>query len=654
MLMQRVLKISPGASHAVLLMCHLLATSGRQADAATVAAKAATASGMSTESLSLWASLMEHQALTAAAAAVGGVPSSAHEHACGLTAGADMNLNGDSNMGAEPEQAAAAADDDGGEDAGGSGDASDAAAVHNYVTACEEILAADPWALGAVEGEQATKCWKPNLFSCDSHERGYSGQAGGSCAMQRDIWGETVTRSLKTRVAFSTRIRADDPRRRFCAGCWCFIVLMVCRGVLWRAGLVQASGHCCRCTAAAVKGLLCHLDALLPETAAAALAAGAISGNARGASGAAVCLHLQQQLCHWWPVLSGLLLQLAVAAATACTPAASQQQVHGQVDTTPAAAAAPMAGGNAVAGFELRHQRDSPDEDDAIMSAPSTAAARPTTATDSVLGAAWEGQREWAVWEQLQQQCFHPRQQWWAVAGLCQSTEVDLLIKVIGHYQQQQQRRQQQSQLQQQGQANGAAGPSQQQHQQQQHHHHQQQQQQALSQQTDFGPGSTGVAGLLGSAADGGVSGGSLGVGGSGGVRFPPSQYQLATQQHSTQQHSRRSQSADVQDHGSQQWSEEEGQDPQQQQQQQQRGEGEGVEVEGLCELIMLVCSKAMELGFMCGPDNSYSVAAVVAFNAVSTHLSAAAAAIPGAAAGTQGVADAGCKSIALAATEAR
>jgi hypothetical protein len=64
------------------------------------------------------------------------------------------------------------------------------------------------------------------------------------------------------------------------------------------------------------------------------------------------------------------------------------------------------------------------DENDAIMSAPSRAAPRLTAVADSVLGAAREGQWQWAVWEQLQQQCFHSRQQWWAVAGLCQSTAV--------------------------------------------------------------------------------------------------------------------------------------------------------------------------------------------------------------------------------------
>lgn len=171
-MVQRVLKISPGASHAVLLMCHLLATTGQQDDAAAVAAKAAAASGMSTESLSLWSLLTEQQALTAAtAAAVGRLPSSAHEHAHGRTAVADMNRSVHSDMVAEPEQAAAAAevDDDGGEGEGVSDEAGDAAVVHNYVTACEEVLAADPWALGAVEGEQHNMCLKPNILLCHAH-----------------------------------------------------------------------------------------------------------------------------------------------------------------------------------------------------------------------------------------------------------------------------------------------------------------------------------------------------------------------------------------------------------------------------------------------------------------------------------------------------
>jgi hypothetical protein len=113
---------------------------------------------MSTESLSLWALLMQHQALpAAAAAAVGMEPSRAHEGALGLTAGADMNMNGGTNMGVEPEQGAAANDDgDGGAAEWVSCDGGDAAVVHNYAAACEEILAADPWALGAVEGEQTT------------------------------------------------------------------------------------------------------------------------------------------------------------------------------------------------------------------------------------------------------------------------------------------------------------------------------------------------------------------------------------------------------------------------------------------------------------------------------------------------------------------
>jgi hypothetical protein len=137
-----------------------------------------------------------------------------------------------------------------------------------------------------------------------------------------------------------------------------------------------------------------------------------------------------------------------------------------------------------------------------------------------------------------------------------------------------------------------------------------------------------------------------LGVDGSEGVRFPPSHYQLLA----SQQHSTRSESAVLHGHGSQLQSEEEGQDSQQQQQQ--WVQAEEMDVEGLCELIMLICSKAMALGFICGPNNSYSSAAVVAFNTVSTHLSAAA--MQGAASGTQGAADPGCNSIAMAATEAR
>lgn len=179
---QRVLGVAPGASHPVLLMCHLLVVTGRQSEAVAVAAAAAAASGMTPELLSLWALLTEPQALQAVAAAaaaawqpragfvqgmdaMNGVHGLDHEHEHSSDSGDsghDMeDVQPDLEQQEEGVTVTRSADADADADVAGAGvgagvsgaaAAESAAAVHSYVTVCEQVLTVDPWALGAVEG----------------------------------------------------------------------------------------------------------------------------------------------------------------------------------------------------------------------------------------------------------------------------------------------------------------------------------------------------------------------------------------------------------------------------------------------------------------------------------------------------------------------
>jgi hypothetical protein len=126
--LQRALDVFPAASLPSLLLCHSLVLADRAAEALEAARAAVDASGRSPAALSLLALLLQQQLPPAVApAATAAAAGSGHD---------------------------AAAADGAAADAEGSGSAS-AAAVHEYVALCLEVVQADPWAAGAVQGGAA-------------------------------------------------------------------------------------------------------------------------------------------------------------------------------------------------------------------------------------------------------------------------------------------------------------------------------------------------------------------------------------------------------------------------------------------------------------------------------------------------------------------
>lgn len=157
----------------------------------------------------------------------------------------------------------------------------------------------------------------------------------------------------------------------------------------------------------------------------------------------------------------------------------------------------------------------------------------------------------------------------------------------------------------------------------------------------------------------GGMSRGGLSGGPSSGLRLPLSQYQFpSTQQQAGSLwggHSSQPQSAAQggNEEGSRGLQEGDGLEAFQQQQQQQSG---------LEEAVMVLCSKAMALGFVLGPRNAYSTAALAAFApaGLQPEPPAAAAAAAGVSAGAAaalsqgGSAEAGGSTVLQALAEAR
>jgi hypothetical protein len=98
----------------------------------------------------------------------------------------------------------------------------------------------------------------------------------------------------------------------------------------------------------------------------------------------------------------------------------------------------------------------------------------------------------------------------------------------------------------------------------------------------------------------------------------------------------------------------------QQQQQQEEEEDTQGQDAFEVAEsLLTLQCSKAIALGFILGPDNTYSTAAAAALQAAPSHPALAAAAAEAAAQGislesSQDAAGSSCSSLLHTAAEAR
>lgn len=128
--LQRALDVFPAASLPTLLLCHTLVVADRAAEAEAAAWSAVQASGRSTEALSLLALLLQPGDVSGPAAV--GAGSSSQQPAA---------------KGSRADDASEAEED--------TGDAP----LHDYVALCLEVLAGDPWALGAVQGEEGSTRW---------------------------------------------------------------------------------------------------------------------------------------------------------------------------------------------------------------------------------------------------------------------------------------------------------------------------------------------------------------------------------------------------------------------------------------------------------------------------------------------------------------
>ncbi|KAF6258309.1 hypothetical protein COO60DRAFT_1132069 [Scenedesmus sp. NREL 46B-D3] len=341
-LLQRALDMAPAASLPSLLLSHSLVLSGRAAEAGEAARAAVGASARSPAALSLLALLLQQQ-----------LPREA-----------------------PPGAAAGAGSTDGGGAAAAAGAAASPALVHEYVALCLEVVLADPWALGAVQGgrRRCSPRGIPAVARRGPAQRAHGSGSGswrllvlgaelwcgGSCVMQQMFSAAWADIEWSRRVPCLSSVMPLPA----CLCCRCC------------AGLMQQCGHCSSCAAHAVQGLLAHLDAAALDAAAAAAAAEDGSGTEAAAAAEA--------LPHPWMLLAALLVQLAAEAVA---------------DDCIAADAA--AGGTAASSRQ---------------------ATGSTTAAAGTGGVA-AGSSPQQLWQALQR-CFAERQAWWEAAGLADPGEL--------------------------------------------------------------------------------------------------------------------------------------------------------------------------------------------------------------------------------------